>query len=58
MLLCQPTFMVMAKSHDTMVCTENMTGMMTKAKMVMPVIRCFHSFSVPRQPRAKMRYNF
>ncbi len=57
MVLCQPGTMVMPKSHDTMVWTENMTGTMAKAKMVMASFRWCHSASVPRQPRAKMRYN-
>ena len=49
----QPGRVAMAKSQDTMVCTENMTGMIAKAKMFMAVCRFFHSPSVPRKPRAQ-----
>ncbi len=58
MVLCQPGTMVMPKSQDTMVCTENITGMMTKAKMVMASFRWRHSASLPRHPSARTRYNF
>ncbi len=39
MLLCHPTWLVIAKSHETMVCTENMTGMIAKAKIVIALCR-------------------
>ena len=46
MELCQPATLVRAKSQATIVWTENMTGMMTKAKMLMPICRLRHWDSV------------
>src|SRR5690242_11794387 len=47
---------VMAKSHDTIVWTETATGMMMSAMMEIAFSRRTHSRSVPRQPRASVRY--
>ena len=49
---------VMAKSHDTIVCTETATGMMMSAMMEMAFSRRTHSRSVPRHPSASTRYIF
>ena len=49
---------VIAKSHDTIVCTDTATGMMMSAMIEMAFSRRIHSRSVPRHPSARMRYNF
>src|SRR5688572_30638022 len=50
----QPGRIAIAKSQDTMVCTENMTGIIANAKKFMAVVRCRHSPSVPRKPKARI----
>ena len=50
----QPGRVAMAKSQETMVWTENMTGMIAKAKIFMALRRCVHSPSVPRKPSARI----
>ena len=52
----QPGRVAMAKSHETMVWTENMTGMIANAKMFIALRRCAHSPSVPRKPSARILY--
>ncbi len=49
---------VIAKSHDTIVCTDTATGMMMSAMIEMAFSRRTHSRSVPRHPSASVRYIF
>jgi hypothetical protein len=46
---------VMAKSQETMVCTETATGMMTMAMMCMAISRRCHCRGVPCHPSANTR---
>ena len=46
---------VMAKSQDTMVCTETATGRMAMAMMCMAISRRFHCRGVPCHPSANTR---
>ncbi len=46
---------VMAKSQETMVCTETATGTMTMAMMCMAISRRCHCRGVPCHPSANTR---
>src|SRR5215203_1084652 len=56
MVLCHIGITVIAKSQDTIVCTETATGMMMSAIIEMAFSSRIHSRSVPRHPRARIRY--
>ena len=52
-VLFQPGVRVIAKSQDTIVCTETATGMIATARMRIPHSRLCHCCAVPRQPSAR-----
>ena len=50
---CHPGTTAIAKSQDTIECTETATGMIATVMIVMAVSRQCHSRGVPCQPRAR-----
>src|SRR5687768_1220007 len=58
MVLRHIGFSVIAKSHDTIVCTETAMGRMVSAISDVAFSRRTHSRSVPRHPAASVRYIF
>ncbi len=56
--LCQPGWTDIERFHDTPVCTENITGIITNDRMLLTISSRCHSPPVPRQPNASAPYSF